>query len=90
VSLRWVWGVVLLLSVVGLWRLPQGDVVRAQALHMYAVEIAVDDPSDPVWVDVHREWASVQPWQSGYSEARDAASQIEARRRGLLRDSLDD
>lgn len=89
-SWRWAWGVVLLLTAVGLWQLPQGDVVRARALHVHALSVAAQDPSDPIWVDVHREWASVQPWQSGYSEAREAASQIEVRRRGLLRDSLGD
>ncbi len=87
-SRRWGWAAVLLLSGIGLWQLPHGDVVRAQALHDYALSIAEQDPSNPIWVDVHREWMSVQPWQTGYSEAREAASEIEARRRGLLRNSL--
>lgn len=63
----------------------RGDVVRARALHARAEAAAADDPSDPIWVDAHREWRLVRPWQEGFAEARAQALSIEARRLSGLR-----
>ena len=82
---RWVWLLPVGLALVGALRLEQGDVAAARALHAHAEQVAPDDWSHPVWVDAHREWSRVRPWQSGYPDARTAAKRIARGRRGVLR-----
>ena len=62
-----------------------GDPERAALLAEYAETVSPDDPTAPVWVDVHLAWSDVRPWQREWGAARQARARIEAERRALLR-----